>query len=402
VNLALQYKGNDNYEKAFALFEKSMELNSNDAGAWANLGSTYGHAKRFDEAIECFDKSLAIDPNLSSAFVDKGYALALQGKFSEAWPYLYRRLDYFPPVEHFRRTFDWNKLWQGKESVEGKRVVVWCEQGIGDMIHFSRFLKDLQDRGAYVIVHCPGPIVRMFQTNNWGNLVTEDASKEEYDFHCSMIDIPMFLRIPDTDLGLRSFAKSSRQADLSEYKDYFKIGIVWAGNPRHPSDQKRSTQLSFFRPIHNLPGVKIFNMQKDLRARAYANHPDPIDLTTGCDDMKIIDCSPFLDDFDDTAAILSELDLLISVDTSVLHIGASIGIPCIGLLYYNPDWRWCADGETSVWYPTLKLLRQPERDNWGPVFDQVAKEVKFLMDEKKSCCVTKGCVPTDKGCGCCG
>jgi hypothetical protein len=140
-------------------------------------------------------------------------------------------------------------------------------------------------------------------------------------------------------------------------------------------------------------------MQKDLRARAYANHPDPIDLTAGCDDMKIIDCSPFLEDFDDTAAILAELDMLISVDTSVLHIGASVGIPCIGLLHYNPDWRWCSDGETSVWYPTLKLFRQPERDNWGSVFEQIVDEVKTLMSNKKACCVEKGCTP-NKGCCC--
>ena len=398
VNLALQYKGQDQYEKAFALFDKSMELNSNDAGAWSNLGSTYGHDKRFEKAIECFDKAIALAPNLSSAYVDKGYALSLQGKFSEAWPFLHKRLEYFPPAEHFRRIFDFKKLWDGTQSLEGKRLVLWCEQGLGDMIQFSRYIKDLQDRGAYVIVHCPGPIVKVFQTNGWGNLVTEDAAKVEHDYHCSMIDVPMFLGLNDDQLGLRNYLKSSRQADLSQYDGMHKIGLVWAGNPRHPSDQKRSTKLSHFRGIHDIPNVKLFNLQKDLRMRAYANQSDPIDLTAGCEDMKIIDCSPFLEDFDDTAAILNELDLLISVDTSVLHIAASMGKPTWGLLHYNPDWRWCATGDKSVWYPSLRLFRQPERDNWDAVFDEVTKELKKFV-ESKQCCVENNC--NAKGC-CCG
>jgi len=397
VNLALQYKGMGDYENAFEYFRKAMKSNPNDAGAWANLGSTYGHALQFDKAIECFEKSFEIDPNLSSAYVDKGYALALKGEFKKAWPFLNKRLDYFPPAEHFKKTFDFNKLWDGKASLDGKRIVLWCEQGIGDMIMFSRFIQDVKDRGAYTIVHCPGPIVKMFTTNNWGDLVTEDASKEEHDYHCSMVDLAWLLELNDDQLGPRGVLKGSRQADLSQYDEFFKVGIVWAGNPRHPSDQKRSTRLSHFRGIHDVPGVKLFNLQKDLRMRAYANQTDPIDLTAGCDDMKIIDCSPFLEDFDDTAAILSEMDLLISVDTSVLHIGASMNIPTWGLLHFNPDWRWCGEGETTVWYPNVRLFRQTERDVWEPMFDQVTEELTKLVCAKKCCKDTsKGCCCSDK------
>lgn len=378
INLAIQYNGLGDFDKVVEYFDKAIETNPDNPGNWYNMGSVYGRKKHLEKAMECFDKAIELNPEMSPAYVDKGYSLALMGRFSEAWPLLFKRLDYFPPVKTFKDLFNFDKMWKG-EDPKGKRIVIWCEQGVGDTIMFSRFIQDLQERGATVLHHCPRVLLKMAEVNDWGDVIQEDCSKEEYDYHCSIMDLPM--RLNTTDYSLKKKLKSSREADFSQYENLYKIGIVWAGNPRHPRDRNRSVKLNFFKPIHNIKGVKLFNLQKDLRARAYSDNKTPVDLTEGCEDMKIVDCSPFLEDFDDTAALINEMDLVISADTSVLHIAASMEKPTWAIIPYNPDWRWTIEGEDSIWYPTLRLFRQEEQDNWDYAFDKMTKKIKALTND---------------------
>lgn len=384
TNLALQYKQSDNYPMALETFEKGMAIKSDDAGAWANLGATYGHMKDLDKALECYDKACELDGNLDSAFVDRGYANALAGRFQMAWPDMNHRMEYFPPVESFKKTYNWDKLWDGEASLTGKKIVIWCEQGAGDLIQFTRFLPKLKERGCTIWLHTAGPLISLFEANNYADEIKENFGDQDYDYHCSIMNLPMLLGIGDEDLGPGKPMVTSRDADLSQYDDMIKIGIVWAGNPRHPSDQRRSTYLQNFRKIHDIPGVKLFNLQKDLRVRAYTDRPDPVDFAEDCDEMNIIDTSPFLDDFEDTAAIIQKMDLIITVDTVVLHIAASLDVPTFGLIHYNPDWRWTTEGESTIWYPNLRLFRQPERDNWDGAFEAVTQATKEFVEKKQN------------------
>ena len=382
TNLAIQYKQADQNELSLETFARGMEIKPDDAGAWANLGSTYGHMKQLDKAIECYDKAVSYDPSLDSAYVDRGYAKCLCGKFSEGWEDLNHRMAYFPPVESFKKTYNWDKLWDGEQSLVGKTIVIWCEQGVGDLIQFSRFLPELKKEGCRILLHTPDPLLSLFRANDFADEIEETFADADYDYHCSIMNLPWLLNIPDRNLVPRGLLKINKDADLDQYSDVFKIGITWAGNPRHPSDQKRSTKLANFQDIHAIPGVKLFNLQKDLRARAYSNAPEPVDLAEGCDNMNIIDTSPFLEDFEDTAAIISKMDMMITVDTVILHIAASLGVPTLGLLHFNPDWRWTIEGEDTIWYPNVKLLRQPTKGDWEAPFKRATEIVQALVEGK--------------------
>jgi hypothetical protein len=194
-----------------------------------------------------------------------------------------------------------------------------------------------------------------------------------HDCHCSIMSLPYLLgkRIPT-----ERYLVSLKQIDLGGYSDSFKIGIVWAGNPQHPNDAKRSCRLANFRGIHDLPSVKLFSLVKDTRPRIYRLNPNPIDLTDGTDDMKIVDMAPLMNTFADTAAIINSLDLVISVDTAVLHLAGAMGKPTWALLPWSCDWRWLQSGNETIWYPSVRIFRQTQPGDWNSVFSQLEKEIQ--------------------------
>jgi hypothetical protein len=168
----------------------------------------------------------------------------------------------------------------------------------------------------------------------------------------------------------------SEKIKIEKYNDKIKIGIVWAGNPEHSNDRKRSCELKMFKGIHDLNNVKLFSLMKDTRKRAYNDQNKPIDLTEGSENMQIVDFSEQIKSFHDTALIINSLDIIIGVDTSVLHLAGAMGKPCCLLLSKNNDWRWKSEGETTIWYPSMKLFRQEKNGDWSSVFEKVEKYIK--------------------------
>jgi hypothetical protein len=207
----------------------------------------------------------------------------------------------------------------------------------------------------------------------------------EYDIQSSLLSLPYMLMQQSLESSVPSapYLTIKKKASLENYSNYYKIGIVWAGSPLHPNDANRSCYLNKFKPIHDLPGVKLFSLQKDTRKRVYIDQPDHlIDYACGCEDMSIVDMSEHMGSFEETGAIINELDLVVTVDTSVAHLAGAIGKEVWTMIPWNPDWRWKIKGEKTDWYPSMRLFRQEveptaKRDlGWTPVITRIAEAIK--------------------------
>jgi hypothetical protein len=196
----------------------------------------------------------------------------------------------------------------------------------------------------------------------------------KYDYHCSLLSLPYLLGSPE--IIQPPYIACNDPAKLHDYENKTKIGIVWAGNPMHPNDQIRSCYLKYFKPLQQLPEIQFFSLMKDIRARKYQAKKEFVDYTEDTNDMNIVDMSPFLENFVSTANIIASLDLIISVDSCVLHLAGAMNKKAYAMIPYDHDWRWQDDRTESIWYPSIKLFRQKKRGNWQQVINDIVLELK--------------------------
>lgn len=390
-NLALQYRHIGEYEKAIDCLNRAISVNSSDPQLWTNLGGVYGELKDMDKTIYCLKHALDCDCDYAAAHVDLAFAYFLKGDWENGFREYEWRFKYFPQLLYYKKAYDQTKKWDGKSSLEGKTILVYAEQGMGDAIQFVRYAKHLSNLGAKVIFHCNKSLGSLFLRVDGVhdvchcNIVTGPLSDmPEYDYQCPSMSIPYLLndyRIKGTPY-IFPFAKAADKMKriINEcYSNYrLKIGIVWAGSPAHPHDARRSIHLKHFRPIHDLPGVKLFSLQINSSAHVYDPKNDfgnslrksarVVDYTSGAEDMKIVDMTNVIQTFDDTCTVLHGLDLVVACDTAIVHLAGAMGKPCYVAIPYNPDWRWGLEGGTTPWYDSIRLFRQKQRDNWEQVF----------------------------------
>ncbi len=404
-NLGLQYRGLGDYENAVKYLREAIAV-SPQPQLWLNLGGIYGEMKDIANAEECFANSVRLDPEYAAGYVDLAFAYHLKGDWKKGFAAYEWRFWYYPQMKFYHEAYDPEKLWDGKADVNGKRVLIYGEQGLGDILQFSRYCKQLKARGAHVIVHCPlsldSVIKRIEGVDETTNKDIVNPSKEQfppYDLQFSMMSFPYLLDVDQLDgspyvvpttLAFKDYIKE-------EYKGTFNIGLIWAGSPAHPHDRKRSIPLKHFRGIIETPGVRAFSLQMDLRPRQYgvtyrnmssdnADVNDPcsekfqgdsgfVDYCEGCEDLKLVDLTKMIQSFEDTCTILAGLDMVICCDTAIAHLAGAMGKPVWVALPYNPDWRWTLEGSTTPWYDSMKLFRQTERDKWSDVFERITKEL---------------------------
>lgn len=375
-NLGLQYRHNHEHKKAILCLKKALNLNENEI-AWSMLGGCYGELQELDKAEQCFLNALKLNPNFPPAHVDLANVYFTQGKYEDGWKEYEWRFEVFHQLKVWKTLYNDSKRWKG-ESLENKTIIIHSEQGHGDCIHYFRYIPFI--KAKKIILHCAKEMKALFE-NHVDEIYVDDPKNcskiPHYDYCASILSLPHIMKMKE--IPPLKFA-ISKKIDLSEYKNFYKIGIVWAGNPQHPNDSKRSCKLAFFKDIHDIPGVKLFSLVKDTRPRAYRFSQEPIDLTADADEMKIVNMEPMMDSFADTAAIIEALDIVISVDTSVLHLAGSLNKETYGLLPFNCDWRWGLSGHQTAWYPSMTLVRQTQPNDWKSVFDQI----KTLIANKKS------------------
>lgn len=361
-NLGSQYRIQGDLTQATVSYNRAIHLEPNKAIHWISLGGVYGEMRSLDEAINCFDKALQADPDEPHAHVDLAYALFLKGQFQAAWPHYEYRLECFPQVLPWRRFYPKEKQWDGS-PLKNRRLAVWCEQGVGDMIMFSRYLPLVE--GSLWMHVDPGLSTLfspMYTTFDGNPFTMKQDELPDYDVHCSIMSLPYLLKKEPDFLCIHI----NHKLDMTNYQGQ-KIGICWSGNPQHPGDSKRSTYLKYFQPLTKRG--TLFSLQKDSRPRQYRTGP-PVDYTEDAN-FKLVDLSPILTDFTQTAAAINSLDVVVTVDTAILHLAGTMGKRTIGILPYNPDWRWTLKGEQTFWYPSVRLVRQNKPGDWEGVFKKV-------------------------------
>jgi tetratricopeptide (TPR) repeat protein len=363
-------------EEALASYDKVLAIKADHADALNNRGNALKDLKRPAEALASYDKALAIRPDYVEALYNRGSTVLLMGDFPAGWSGYeqrwYRR-DASP------RTFIApNPVWKG-EDIQGKHIVVYEEQGLGDTIHFSRFLTRLSSLGASVTFLVRSSMHRLLQPfASTIRLTDKPLQGESFDFQCALLSLPAAFgttleTVPSDIPYLIAEALLVAHWRQRIGGHGFKIGICWQGNPAAKIDFGRSVPLRCFHPIAAIPGVRLISIQKHHGLDQLSDLPSGMTIENlGAE----FDSGP--DAFVDTAAVMSCLDLIITSDTSVAHLAGALGRPVWVVLKYVPDWRWMLDRSDSPWYPTMKLYRQTVRDDWTGVFDRVAGDVAKL------------------------
>jgi hypothetical protein len=263
-------------------------------------------------------------------------------------------------------------LWMGGSDVTGRTIMLYGEQGLGDAIQFVRYAPLVASRGATVLLEVPKALVPLMQGLEGVSRVFGNGEELPVtDFHCPLLSLPLALgttmetipaSIPYLSANRAAAARWHSKLTMASGK---LVGLCWRGNPAHKGDLDRSIGLEEMSSLMKLPNVRFVSLQKDV-------NDDDVAKMKG---MGIMDISSELNDFADTAAVVSILDLVISVDTSVVHLAGALGKPVWVLLPYVPDWRWLLKREDSPWYPTARLFRQPKARDWKVVVEKIRRKL---------------------------
>ena len=331
--------------------------------AWLNLGMTLQKEGRPEEALTCYDRLLAAEPGNANARWNRALARLVTGRMTEGWADYEARwgLEGVTPPSHPQ------PVWQG-ESLTGRTLLIEAEQGHGDTLQFVRYLPRVTASGARVVLRCQKPLVRLLSAAFPDvQVLPADAEPPAFDAHVPLMSLPRHLggtlkAIP-AEVPYLHPLPSPPPYVVERETGTLSVGLVWGGEPNHKGDAQRSIPLASLRPLFAVPGVRWHSLQKGTRERELAVPDAP---------RGLVGLAPFIGDFADTAALVKQLDLVISVDTAVCHLTGALGHPAWVLLPYAPDWRWLLRRTDSPWYPTLQLFRQPALDDWASVIALVA------------------------------
>jgi len=356
-----------------------------------NLASALAYDNRFAESLRGYEEAIRIRPEYYEARLNRALILLQRGDFEEGWKEYECRFNVRDPLRlHVPPGLDMPR-WEGADP-RGMKVLVRAEQGYGDSFQFGRYLPLLAARGARVVFECPKEISGLFRGFPGVEALAEfGGSLPSCDAWVQLLSLPRLLgtrrldEIPWSGPYLHADRAIVDSLAPQFGRESFNVGIVWGGNPLHKNDHNRSCPLAEFLPLFDVPGVRLYSLQKGKPALALSKLPpgrSPVDLGSR------------LTDFSVTAAALEHLDLLIAVDTSVAHLAGAMGKPAWLILPFRSDWRWFADREDSPWYPSMRLFRQKSHGDWAGVMQGVALSLRAASQAKQS---APGNVPAAAG-----
>jgi len=358
-------------DEAIVSYRRAIELKPDFADAWANLGTTLHHNGQFEEAMAALRRAIALAPLHANAHSGLGILLLMRGEFGEGWEEYEWRLrstertgPRFPEIP-----------WQG-ESLAGRHIYVQAEQGLGDTLHFARYIPLLAARAGKVTLRVHQQLVALLRESLPGiEILGDRGAVAPYQCDAVLLSLPRTFRtrfetIPAEVPYLRvpPAAAQRWRGKLAALKG-LKIGIVWAGNPDHVNDNRRSLDLKALAPLFDVKGTSFVSLQYGPRSA---------DLKKLKRKPPIQDLGAQLEDFADSAAAVDALDLVIVVDTSVAHLAGALGKPVWVLLPWVTDWRWLLNREDNPWYPTMRLFRQMRGEDMAEVIARVAGELKAV------------------------
>ncbi len=402
-NLANAYRRVGKLDHALDSVRRAIELNPKLAEAHVIMGTIWRDRRRPSDALESLRRALAINPNLADPTSIMAVLVEQAGQIEQAASLYARAVELQPDSPQYHQNlgmsllmrgdfqrgwqeYDWRRLkpknpgsrpfpqpaWDGS-PLQGRTIMLFAEQGLGDVIQFLRFAKLVAERGGRVVLECPPSLVSVArQVSGIAEVIAQgEPWPEDIQAQLALMSLPMVL---GTDLHSIPNQVPYISADPyleSVWKENLKdcpgkrIGLVWEGSSTHPNDKNRSMPARRLAPLAEVNGVSFISLQKLAR-------------TLPPDNLKMLDRTTELLDFSDTAALIANLDLVITVDTAVAHLAGAMGKPVWILIPSVPDWRWMLGREDSPWYPTARLFRQEVPGDWGGVVRRVCEELARL------------------------
>lgn len=383
-NLGNVHKAKFDLAAAEACYHRALAIRPEYGKAHYNLGNLMLEYGRLDEALQCYDQAIQFSPDYPEPRFQRGAVKLLRGDFAEGWPGYEWRWGMQNAVKT-KRSFA-EPTWDGS-PLNGRTILLYTEQGLGDTFQFIRYAPLVQALGGRVVVECQAKLTPLLKTApGIDQLVPKGEPLPKFDCQAALLSLPGILgttveTIPGGIPYLRADPDlvEKWRAELAKI-DGFKVGIVWQGSPTFIRDATRSMSLEEFEPLADVPDVQLVALQKGAGSEQLRDLADEFGIITPPDDFDTAAGA-----FMDTAAMMMSLDLLITSDTSAAHLAGALGRPVWVALCFAPDWRWLLGRDDSPWYPTMRLFRQSERDNWADVFDEIAAALREHVEstEKK-------------------
>ncbi|WP_153136422.1 tetratricopeptide repeat protein [Paraburkholderia agricolaris] len=361
--------------EARASYQRALELAPTFADAWNNLGLTQVDLNEHAQALQSYERALAVNSAAAETHWNRSLCLLQLGQLKAGWAEYEWRWER-SRIKASRRTFA-QPLWLGDFSIDGKTILLHAEQGLGDTLQFCRYAETVSKLGAKVVLEVPRELMRLMSTlDGVDQLIEAGHALPPFDCHCPLLSLPLACKtdlasIPSKTPYLFADPQASREWHeriAAPAQKCLKVGLVWAGGNRphvaelRKNDARRSITFERLAPILDVPNVRFFSLQKGPAARQL-QHDDS--------HLNVIDYTEELDDFADTAALVANLDLVISVDTSTAHLAGALDKPVWILNRFDTCWRWMLERTDTPWYAQAKLFRQPALGDWDSVIRNV-------------------------------
>ena len=371
------------HEEAITCFKRSLELDGTNADVLCSYGAVLSDLARYDEVLATQEKALKLQPDHAKAHFNCAHVLLLHGDFEQGWrEYEWRwKTPEFVAGKHLPR----GPAWTGQQSLQGKRILLYAEQGYGDTLQFSRYACLVADLGADVTLEAQPALVSILRSLNGVQVISSGEPRPEFDYHCPLMSLP---GIFGTDLSSVPASVPYLTAEPGKVRHWQSrlirkgrpcVGLVWNGGFRADKPEQWSANERRNIPLQqvarlNCAGIEFFSLQKGEPAESEVQNRKaelwPQDnLFLFSDELK---------DFGDTAALIANLDLVISVDTATAHLAGAMGKPVWILNRYDTCWRWLLERSDSPWYPTATLYRQSNMGDWDAVIERVRSELLKL------------------------
>jgi len=408
-NLGVALHSRAKIEEATASLRRAIELKPDYADAHSNLGNALQEQGELELAVACYQQALLLKPDFFDAHHNLGNARRSQGNVVESVRSYDRALQLKPydPVARLSRALCWlqtgdfergwaeyewrlkckefsipafrQPVWDGS-PLGGRAILVYADHGLGDTLQFIRYAPLVHDRGGRVVVACQKPLARLLNNcRGIDQVVPEGSLLPDFEVYAPLMSLP---RIFGTSLATIPAEVPYLTADAALVEHYraelgppgrFKIGIAWQGNPRHRRDRQRSFRLAEFEPLAGVRAVRLFSLQKGAGT-------EQIGPVSGR--FVVSDLGSRFSDLMETAAVMRNLDLVITLDSSPAHLAGALGVPTWVAIPFAADWRWLTEREDSPWYPTMRLFRQTRTGRWDDVFERMAVELAAKAEDQ--------------------
>lgn len=369
-NLAAMHDRAGQPDEAIALFERARDVEPDNLDVLNALAGMYSRSGRYADALATAERALARHPHNPSARGHRAMALLSFGRYEEGfreYEWRWECKDFTTPVREFSQP-----RWTGRSDPSGRTILIHSEQGFGDTIQFARYLPLLADRGAKVIVECPVALCGLMETvRGVHKVVAAGVRPPPFELQAPLLSLPHAFgtALETIPRELPYFHVPAEQ--IHRWRDRLNlpagqksVGLVWRGNSK--PNPKRSIPLSHFRHLSQITGCTFISLQVGAQGDEADNPPEGLTL---------LDLRHELKDFLDTAAVMTQLDLVITIDTAAAHLAGALGVPTWTLLIRAADWRWMQEREDSPWYPGMRLFRQQVPDRWDDVIERVRAEL---------------------------